>query len=109
MTKFITRVAAAFAVLSGPAQAMCVSEMDIRETTPSHDGRSLTLKMRDGRVLVNHLQGICRDLRFTGFSWVLHGAHDVCENQTVIHVLESGQSCILGRFEQAPSREPMSP
>jgi hypothetical protein len=73
-------VAAAAAVLSTPAQAMCLSEMDIRDTTPSNDGKSLTLKMRDGRLLVNHLQRICRDMRFTGFSWVLHGGHDVCEN-----------------------------
>jgi hypothetical protein len=75
--------------------------MDIRDTKPSNDGRLLTLKMRDGRVLVNHLQGICRDMRWTGFSWVLHGGHDVCGNQTVIRVLQSGQTCILGRFVDA--------
>jgi len=95
---FLAAVAAATVT---PAQALCLSEMDIRDTKPSNDGRLLTLKMRDGRVLVNHLQGICRDMRWTGFSWVLHGGHDVCENQTVIRVLESGQTCILGRFEDA--------
>jgi hypothetical protein len=94
--------AAAVATVT-PAQALCLSEMDIRDAKPSNDGRLLTLKMRDGRVLVNHLQGICRDMRWTGFSWVLHGGHDVCENQTVIRVLESGQTCILGRFEDAKS------
>jgi hypothetical protein len=108
MKKFLTCVyaATAAAVISTSAQAMCVSETDIRDTTPSNDGKLLTLKMRDGRVLVNHLQGICRDMRFTGFSWVLHGGHDICENRTVISALQSGQTCILGRFEQAPPPAP---
>jgi hypothetical protein len=79
---------------------MCVSEQDMVNTTPSNDGKTLTLKMRDGRILVNHLRGICRDMRFTGFSWVLHGSHDICENQTTLQVLQSGQICILGRFDQ---------
>jgi hypothetical protein len=91
---------ASVALLTTPAYALCVSEQDIRDTKPSDDGKQITLKMRDGRVLVNHLQGICRDMRFTGFTWVLHGSHDICENQTVLHVLQSGQTCILGRFEE---------
>jgi len=99
-------LAAVAAATITPAQALCLSEMDIRDTKPSNDGRLLTLKMRDGRVLVNHLQGICRDMRWTGFSWVLHGGHDVCENQTVVRVLESGQTCILGRFEDVKRPAP---
>jgi hypothetical protein len=96
-------IVAMLAFAATPSFALCVSEMDIRETTPSKDGKELTFKMRDGRVLVNHLRGICRDMIFTGYSWVLHGSHDVCENQTVLQVLQSGQTCILGRFAPAPT------
>jgi hypothetical protein len=100
-------LAPAATILTTPAQAaLCVSERDIQDTKPSNDGKLLTLKMRDGRVLVNHLQGICRDMRYTGFSWVLHGGNNICENQTVIQVLQSGQTCILGRFEEAKTTVP---
>jgi hypothetical protein len=109
--KFLTGLclAAAAAALITPAQALCVSERDIVNTTPSNDGKLLTLKMRDGRVLVNHLQGICSDLRFNGFVWVLHGSNDVCENQQTIRVLQSGQTCLLGRFEQGKTPAPKAP
>ena len=93
---------AAAAAIATPAQAaQCVSNRDIVNTTPSNDGKLLTLKMRDGRVLVNRLRGICSDLRFNGFVWVLRGTDQICENQQSIRVLQSGQICMLGPFEQA--------
>ena len=113
MRKFLTGLclAAAAAALITPAQALCVSEREIVNTTPSNDGKLLTLKMRDGRVLVNHLQGVCSDLKFNGFVWVLHGVNDICENAQSIHVLQSGQICLLGRFEQGktPAPAPKAP
>jgi hypothetical protein len=78
--------------------AMCVQSRDILSTN-SKDGKLMTFRMRDGRVLVNHLQGVCSDLRFEGFSWVLHGTDDICENQQSLKVLRSGQTCLLGKFE----------
>ena len=93
-----------------PAQAaLCVSERDIVSTTPSNDGRQLTLKMRDGRVLVNHLQGRCSDLRFNGFVWVLRGNNDICENMQTLRVIQSGQTCMLGKFEQTGKTAPAAP
>ena len=86
-----------------------MSERDIVSTTPSNDGKLLTLKMRDGRVLVNHLQGVCSDLRFNGFVWVLHGPNDICENQQSLRVLQSGQICVLGRFDPAKTPAPQTP
>ncbi|HSS14391.1 MAG TPA: hypothetical protein VLL04_10875 [Rhizomicrobium sp.] len=114
MKKFLSGLclaAAAAVALATPAQALCVSERDIVNTTPSKDGKLLTLKMRDGRLLVNHLQGVCSDLRFNGFVWVLRGTNDVCENQQTIRVLQSGQICLLGRFEQGktPAPAPKAP
>src|SRR3569833_4073493 len=100
--KFLTGLclAAAATALITPAQALCVSDRDIVNTTPSNDGKLLTLKMRDGRVLVNHLQGICNDLRFNGFVWVLHGVNDICENQQTNREQQSGQTYQLDRIEQ---------
>jgi len=82
-----------------PASAnMCVMQRDIL-STHSEDGKNLTFKMRDGRTLVNHLQGICTDLRFNGFVWSVPGTEDICEYQQSFHVIQSGQSCTLGKFE----------
>jgi len=77
---------------------MCVQSRDIQSTN-SKDGKLLTFRMKDGRVLVNHLQGVCSDLRFEGFVWVLHGTDDICENQQSLQVIRSGQICILGKFD----------
>jgi hypothetical protein len=86
------------AALPASAANMCVRSRDIL-STDSKDGKLMTFRMRDGRVLVNHLQGICSDLRFEGFSWVLHGNEDICENQQSLKVLRSGQTCLLGKFD----------
>ena len=97
-------ILAAMAVLiaaASPATAAnrCVRSRDIT-STDSKDGKLLTMKMRDGRVLVNHLQGICSDLRFEGFVWVLRGGdEEICENQQSLRVLRSGQTCLLGKFD----------
>ena len=79
------------------SSALCVSERGHCQHPPSKDGKLLTLKMRDGRVLVNHLQGVCTDLRFNGFVWVLRGTNDICENQQSLRVMQSGQICLLGQ------------
>ena len=92
-----------------PAQALCVSERDIVSTTPSNDGRRLTFKLRDGRVLVNHLQGRCSDLRFNGFVWVLRGNNDICENMQSLRVIQSGQTCLLGKFDSVAKTSPAPP
>ena len=98
--KTILAAMALLAIAASPASAnMCVKSREI-QSTDSKDGKLLTFKMRDGRVLVNHLQGICSDLRFEGFVWVLRGGdEDICENQQTLQVLRSGQTCILGKFD----------
>ena len=99
MKKTIVTAIALMVAAALPASAtLCVQSRDI-EGTNSKDGKLLTFKMRDGRVLVNHLQGVCSDLRFEGFVWVLHGTDDICENQQSLKVLRSGQTCLLGKFD----------
>ena len=104
--KTILAAMALLAIVASPAAAatMCVKSRDI-QSTDSKDGKLLTFKMRDGRVLVNHLQGICSDLRFEGFVWVLRGGdEDICENQQSLHVLRSGQTCLLGKFDMVKDK-----
>jgi len=94
---------AAVAASSASAVPLCVRSRDI-VSTHSDDGKLLTFKMRDGRVLVNHLQGVCSDLRFEGFAWTLRGIDDICENQQSLRVLRSGQSCVLGKFDMVKDK-----
>ncbi len=104
--KTILAAMALLAIVASPAAAatMCVKSRDI-QSTDSKDGKLLTFKMRDGRVLVNHLQGICSDLRFEGFVWVLRGGdEDICENQQSLQVLRSGQTCLLGKFDMVKDK-----
>lgn len=98
--KTIMATLALVAVTAMPASAgnMCIRQSDIAGTH-SDDGKNLTFRMRDGRVLVNHLQGNCSDLRFEGFAWNVPGTEDICENQQSLHVLQSGQICVLGKFQ----------
>jgi len=90
----------ALLIAASPATAsVCVKSRDI-QSTDTKDGKLLTFKMRDGSVLVNHLQGICSDLRFEGFVWELRGGDEnICENQQSLKVLRSGQTCLLGKFD----------
>ena len=103
--KTILAALALLAIAASPAAAnMCVKSRDI-QSTDSKDGKLITFKMRDGRVLVNHLQGICSDLRFEGFVWVLRGGdEDICENQQSLQVLRSGQTCLLGKFDMVKDK-----
>ena len=60
----------------------------------------MVFKMKDGTTLVNHLQGFCPDLKFTGFAWQMpSGDTNVCEKQSTFRVLQSGQICTLGKFD----------
>jgi hypothetical protein len=86
----------------------CVLVRDII-STHSDDGKLMTFRMRDGRVLVNHLQGICTDLRYYGFVWSVPGTEDICEREESLKVLHSGQICILGKFEEVKDKPATSP
>lgn len=97
--KRIVAISVAFAASLAPASAgICVHVRDIA-STHTDDGRNLFFRMRDGRILVNRLQGICTDLRYEGFVWSVPGTEDVCEYQQSLKVINSGQICVLGKFE----------
>ena len=84
---------------------VCIDSRDI-VSSKSTDGRTMVFKMKNGSTYVNHLQGICSDLKFEGFSWELRsGDTQVCENQQSLHVLRSGQICTLGKFDPPVMRK----
>jgi hypothetical protein len=102
-TMIVAAIALAAAVVPASAN-MCVMQRDI-VSTHSEDGKNLFFKMRDGRTLVNHLQGICTDLRYEGFVWNVPGTEDICEFQQSFRVVQSGQSCTLGKFEVVKDKQ----
>jgi hypothetical protein len=99
MRKFV--IALALLVTAAPAYAanICIDTRDI-VSNKSSDGKVMVFKMKDGRTLVNHLHGSCPDLRFQGMAWQLHsGDTKVCENEQTFVVLQSPQTCTLGKFD----------
>jgi len=63
--------------------------------------------MRDGTQWRNTLQGACPDLIFNGFVWTLRNpGEQVCEREQSLRVLQSGQVCMLGKFEKLPAAKP---
>ena len=106
MKKIMATLTLAGVVVSAPAFAanICIDTRDV-VSSKSTDGKIMVFKMKDGRTLVNHLQGVCPDLKFNGFVWQSHsGDTKVCENEQSFSVLQSGQVCVLGKFD-APTME----
>ena len=110
MKKILAILALAGVTVSVPAHAEKIC-LDTRKmvTSDSKDGRTMLFRMRDGSTYVNHLQGYCPDLKVTGFVWRLQaGDTKVCEFENTFSVLQSGQSCTLGKFEPTTGKQAMS-
>jgi hypothetical protein len=107
MKTFVAVLALASVAFAVPASAAtCIESRDI-VSSKSDDGKVMVFKMRNGQTYVNHLQGICSNLRFNGFVWVLRsGDTKVCENQQSLRVLQSGQVCVLGKFDPPTMKQP---
>lgn len=105
MKRFLTPLILAGAAMTAPAlaQNVCIDSRDI-VSSKSDDGKTMVFRMRDGKIYVNHLQGICPDLKFNGFSWVLHGDTQICEREQTLRVIQSGQICTLGKFDPPTTR-----
>ena len=88
-----------FAVTPAMAAKICIDSRDIL-SSKSDDGKTMLFKMKDGTTLVNHLQGVCPDLKFNGFTWDLRsGDTEVCENTQTFRVIQSMEVCTLGKFD----------
>ena len=100
MKKSLVLFALAAAAFAAPAYAnTCVDLRDI-DSSKSTDGRTMVFKMKNGTSMVNHLQGYCPDLKYFGLAWKTHsGDTKVCENEDSFSVLQSMQTCVLGKFD----------
>jgi hypothetical protein len=99
MRKVLAALTIVAALPTSPAVA--VTCLDTREIMDAHssDGKIMTFSMRDGQTYINHLRGTCPDLRYNGFVWTIRGIEKVCENMQSLRVLESGEVCMLGKFD----------
>ena len=106
MQKTIAVLACIGTVLAAPAFAStCLETRDI-VSARSDDGKVMKFQMRNGQTYINHLQGVCPDLKFNGFVWTIQGPEQVCENMQSLRVLQSGQVCVLGKFDAPVTRTP---
>jgi len=105
MRKFVTAAAvlAALGSMAVPASAanICINTRNIVDTRFQDDGKAIFFHLYDGSTWRNDLKGNCPDLRFYGFAWSVRNPDGtVCENTQPLHVLHSGQTCVLGKFTQ---------
>jgi hypothetical protein len=107
--------AASMAVAAAPALAAttCINTRDIKNQTVEGRGTALLFTMKDGTQYRNRLKGVCPDLMFNGFVWVIRNPDQtVCDNMETIRVLRSGEICQIGAFEKvsrAPANRPPAP
>jgi hypothetical protein len=92
---------------SAPKQ-VCLELHDVLDVGPINDGNALLFRMRNGQHWRNDLKNGCPDLKFSGFSWVLPGLHEVCDDQQFLHVFQTNELCRLGKFTQLPPASPRS-
>ncbi len=97
MKSLVVAVLLCGVVVSPAWAAGCLREQDVGSASSS-DGKTLILRMRDGKVWSSRLKGDCPSLKFNGFVWVLHDPEGICEDTQTLRVLQSGQICVLGKF-----------
>lgn len=90
-------VAACLFLPSVGAQAAICLNTDQIQNSDTPDGKTLVLKMKDGKVWHTTLEPACPDIRINGFSWNTQGGR-VCENAQILRVIRSGAICGIGKF-----------
>lgn len=96
----LTLTAVAMPALAAP---ICISTRDITGQTIEGKGKAIVFHMRNGTYMRNTLKGVCPDLVFDGFVWTVRNPDQtVCENMQTLRVLNSGEICTLGKFDQVP-------
>lgn len=86
---------------SPTAQAdRCINPTRIQKQAILTD-REIRFEMDNGDVWINTLKRACSGLKFEGgFSWDVRGVQ-VCSNEQIITVLNTGNTCMLGQFAKA--------
>ena len=92
-----TAVAAILLLSCAGAEAATCIDVNQIQNSDSTDGKTLILKMKDGKVWRAELIPGCPDIRMNGFVWEAHGGQ-VCENAQVVRPVHSAEICRLGRL-----------
>ena len=105
----LSAIAALAAMLAGGAapafgeesvgKPVCLDIIRIHQTTVK-DASTIDFHMRDGSVYRNTLRYACPDIRWFGFTYVINGPNEICDNTQPIRVLHTGETCMLGAFTQ---------
>jgi hypothetical protein len=82
------------------AGQICLDLHNVLDVGPVNGGNALLFRMRNGQHWRNDLKGGCPDLKFSGFSWVVPGLKEVCDDQQFLHVFQTNELCRLGKFTQ---------
>ena len=89
------------------APAICIDTRNISNSEEQDHGKAILFKMRDGTQWRSTLQGACPDLAYNGYSWTIRNPDNtVCENVQSLRVLQSGEVCVLGKFEKIAPAHP---
>jgi hypothetical protein len=80
----------------------CINPTRIQKQEIVSD-REIRFVLDNGDVWVNTLKRECHGLKFEGgFSWDVRGTQ-VCSDEQIITVLNTGMTCMLGAFTKAPA------
>lgn len=93
---------AASSFSAAAAAPVCLNSYYIDRTTVV-DAKTILFRMKNGTVWRNTLRTSCSGLRFNGFAYSLHTL-EICDNLQTIHVLRTGEVCVLGKFTKEPPR-----
>jgi len=91
---------AALCLICSPASAQAAAtclNVDQIQNSDSPDGKTLILKMKNGKVWESALKGNCSGIRFFGFSWSTFGGR-VCDEGQLVRIPQTGQICGVGKF-----------
>ena len=105
ITALIALIALALPAFAQAPHQVCIRTHEIQKSEPARDEKSILFVMRNGDQWRAALRSRCTGISFDGFSWVLSGNDEVCENGQTLKVNNPGGSvCVLGAFTKLPGR-----
>jgi hypothetical protein len=105
-TMLLTAQAVSAQSLSPPQPiGVCLNGTDIEYTQTPND-QTIVFYMRDGRIWRNTLRTPCPNLKFEhAFSETVRSGQ-ICANQQLIRVQQTGNFCALGNFTLVGTQQP---
>ena len=97
VTMTVLAVSGAFAQASYTTQSgnVCIKMNWIDHTRAPND-KSIIFYMKDNKAWITHLNGLCPQLSYNGFSYVGTPPEDLCGSLQIIQVVRSETMCKIG-------------